>query len=172
MADHGVTLTDLPADGERVDVSKFSKIISVAGAVGAITLICSLSIIFFGSGDFRDSFSYSWLFACYFFFTIASGGLFWVLLHNVSNSGWGVAIRRIMEHLSTMLPFVFVLFIPILILQDHREALYEWMEKLRIASEDGVDPEYLLKKKAPYLTLGFFIFRFFFYCHVCKKILI
>ena len=108
MADHGVTLTDLPADGERVDVSKFSKIISVAGAVGAITLICSLSIIFFGSGDFRDSFSYSWLFACYFFFTIASGGLFWVLLHNVSNSGWGVAIRRIMEHLSTMLPFVLV----------------------------------------------------------------
>lgn len=163
MADHGVTLTDLPADGERVDVSKFSKIISVAGAVGAITLICSLSIIFFGSGDFRDSFSYSWLFACYFFFTIASGGLFWVLLHNVSNSGWGVAIRRIMEHLSTMLPFVFVLFIPILILQDNREALYEWMEKLRIASEDGVDPEYLLKKKAPYLTLGFFIFRFFAY---------
>ena len=63
MADHGVTLTDLPADGERVDVSKFSKIISVVGAVGAITLICSLSIIFFGSGDFRDSFSYSWLFA-------------------------------------------------------------------------------------------------------------
>ena len=44
MADHGVTLTDLPADGERVDVSKFSKIISVAGAVGLITLVCSLEI--------------------------------------------------------------------------------------------------------------------------------
>ena len=69
MADHGVTLTDLPADGERVDVSKFSKVISVAGAVGAVTLICSLGIIFFGSGEFRKSFSYSWLFACYFFFT-------------------------------------------------------------------------------------------------------
>ena len=62
-----------------------------------------------------------------------------------------------------MLPFVFILFIPILILQDPREALYEWMEKLRIASEGGVDPEYLLKKKAPYLTLGFFLFRFFAY---------
>ena len=39
MADHGVTLTDLPADGERVDVSKFSKIISVGRAVGLITLV-------------------------------------------------------------------------------------------------------------------------------------
>ena len=161
MADHGVTLTDLPADGERVDVSKFSKVISVAGAVGAITLICSLGIIFLGGDtELRKSFSYSWLFACYFFFTIASGGLFWVLLHNVSNSGWGVAVRRIMEHLSNMLPFVFILFIPILILQEPSEALYEWMKKLRIASDAGEDPEYLLKKKAPYLTMGFFYFRF------------
>ena len=164
MADHGVTLTDLPADGERVDVSKFSKIISVAGAVGLITLVCSLAIILFGGdGELRKSFSYSWLFACYFFFTIASGGLFWVLLHNVSNSGWGVAIRRVMEHLSSMLPFVFVLFIPILILQDPREALYEWMKLLTEADEQNKDPEYLLKNKAPYLTLGFFLFRFFAY---------
>ena len=60
MADHGVTLTDLPADGERVDVSKFSKIISVAGAVGAVTLICSLGIIFFGSGNLsRDTKKYT-----------------------------------------------------------------------------------------------------------------
>ena len=118
MADHGATLTDLPAEGERVDVSMFSKITNGAGIVGLLTLLVSVGIIFFGGKDseFRDAFSYSWLFACYFFFTIAAGGLFWVLLHNVSNSGWGVAIRRVMEHLSNMLPYVFVLFIPILII--------------------------------------------------------
>ena len=70
-----------------------------------------------------------------------------MLLHNVSNSGWGVAIRRIMEHLANMLPYTFILLIPILIMQEPREALYEWMSKLRIASEEGKEPEYLLKNK-------------------------
>ncbi|MEC7358160.1 MAG: hypothetical protein VYC09_06940 [Verrucomicrobiota bacterium] len=163
MSDHGVTLTDLPLEGERVDVSKFSKVIKVAGLIGAITLAISLIILFLGSGELRESFSYSWLFACYYFFTIAVGGLFWVLLHHVSNSGWGIAVRRVMEHLANMLPFSFVFFIPILILQEPREALYEWMELLRLAEANGQEPEYLLKNKAPYLTMGFFFFRFFAY---------
>ena len=68
MADHGATLTELPADGERVDVSKFSKIINSAGIVGLLTLLVSLGIIFFGGGrELGKTFSYSWLFACYFF---------------------------------------------------------------------------------------------------------
>ena len=155
MSDHGVTLTDLPLDGERVEVSKFSKVISIAGLIGAVTLVISLAILFFGSEELRDSFSYSWLFACYYFFTIAVGGLFWVLLHHVSNSGWGIAVRRVMEHLANMLPFSFIFFIPILILEEPREALYEWMELLHTNPDDV-----LLKGKAPYLTMGFFFFRF------------
>ena len=169
MSDHGVTLTDLPLEGERVDVSKFSKVIKVAGLIGAITLAISLIILFLGSGPLRESFSYSWLFACYYFFTIAVGGLFWVLLHHVSNSGWGIAVRRVMEHLANMLPFSFIFFIPILILQEPREALYEWMELLRVAEANGQEPEYLLKNKAPYLTMGFFLFRFFAYAVSLEK---
>lgn len=155
MSDHGVTLTDLPLDGERVEVSKFSKVISIAGLIGAVTLAISLFILFLGSGELTESFSYSWLFACYYFFTIAVGGLFWVLLHHVSNSGWGIAVRRVMEHLANMLPFSFIFFIPILILEEPREALYEWMELLHTNPDDV-----LLKGKAPYLTMGFFFFRF------------
>ncbi len=155
MSDHGVTLTDLPLDGERVEVSKFSKVISIAGLIGAVTLAISLAILFLGNGELTESFSYSWLFACYYFFTIAVGGLFWVLLHHVSNSGWGIAVRRVMEHLANMLPFSFIFFIPILILEEPREALYEWMELLHTNPDDV-----LLKGKAPYLTMGFFFFRF------------
>ena len=153
MSDHGATLTDLPLDGERVEVSKFSKVIKVAGLIGAVTLAASLGILFLGGGELRQSFSYSWLFACYYFFTIAVGGLFWVLLHHVSNSGWGIAVRRVMEHLSNMLPFSFIFFIPILVIQEPREALYEWMELLHTNPDDV-----LLKGKAPYLTMGFFFF--------------
>ena len=159
MSDHGANLAKLPIEGERVEVSKFSKIILGSALIGGIGVLISLGIFLFG-GDtqFKKPFSYSWLFACYYFFTIASGGLFWVLLHHASNSGWGIAVRRIMEHLSNMLPYAFLVLIPILFLQTPREALYEWMHLLSIGEAD-----YLLKNKAPYLTMGFFFVRIFFY---------
>ena len=34
MSDHGISLSDLPLEGERVEVSKFSKVISLAAMVG------------------------------------------------------------------------------------------------------------------------------------------
>ena len=166
MADHGVNLAKLPLEGERVEVSKFSRIILIAAMIGGIGVVVSLGIFLFGGdSQVKKSFSYSWLFACYYFFTIASGGLFWVLLHHASNSGWGIAVRRIMEHLANMLPFAFLLFIPILFLKTPREALYEWMHLLSIGETD-----ILLTGKAPYLTLGFFFVRIFFYAFALSGI--
>ncbi len=165
MSDHGVAFSDLPADGEKVEVSKFSKILTVSAGVGGIGILVSLGIFLFGGGDgggdgvtLSESYSYSWLFACYFFFTLALGGLFWVLLHHASNSGWGVAVRRVMEHLANMLPFAFLMFTPIIFLRTPRESLYEWMHMLRIGEADA-----LLLDKAPYLTMGFFFVRIIFY---------
>ena len=166
MADHGAHLAELPIEGERVEVSKFSKIILIAAMTGGCGILASLGIFLFGGeSGASKSFAYSWLFACYYFFTIASGGLFWVLLHHASNSGWGIALRRIMEHLANMLPYAFLLFIPILFLKTPREALYEWMHLLSIGKAD-----YLLQEKAPYLTLGFFFIRFFFYAFALSGI--
>ena len=165
MSDHGVALDTLPLEGEKVEVSKFSKIISISAVIGGIGVAVSLLVFIFGGGSGADneatlteSFAYSWLFACYYFFTIALGGLFWVLLHHASNSGWGVAVRRVMEHLANMLPFAFLFFLPILVMSSAREGLYEWMHLLSIGSDDV-----LLANKAPYLTMGFFFFRIFFY---------
>ena len=157
MSDHGISLSDLPLEGERVEVSKFSKVISLSAVVGGIGLVLSLGIFLF-VGAWKESFAYSWLFACYYVFTICLGGLFFVLLHHASNSGWGVAVRRVMEHLANMIPFAFAMFLPILVLREPREALYEWMHLLRIGSDDV-----LLKGKYPYLSAGFFIFRILFY---------
>ena len=75
MSDHGANLAKLPIEGERVEVSKFSKIILGSALIGGIGILISLGIFLFG-GEIKKSFSYSWLFACYYFFTIASGGLF------------------------------------------------------------------------------------------------
>ena len=166
MADHGATLAEFPIEGERVEVSKFSRIILIAAAIGGIGIVASLGIFLFGGdSQLKKSFSYSWLFACFYVFTIAAGGLFWVLLHHASNSGWGIAIRRIMEHLANMLPFTFLLLIPILLLKTPREALYEWMHLLSIGEVDA-----LLAAKAPYLTLGFFFVRILFYAFALSGI--
>ena len=75
----------------------------------------------------RDAMAYSWLFAVVFFLTLAVGGLFWTLLHNATNSGWGTAVRRMMENLGILIPFVMVLAVPLLIEEwGFRDALWEW----------------------------------------------
>ncbi len=165
MADHGTSLTSLPVEGERVEVSKFAKVTTLAAGIGGVATLIGLGILLFGGGDggrgvatLSESFAYSWLFASYFFFTICVGGLFFVLLHHASNSGWGVAVRRVMEHLANMIPFAFLFFIPILVLKAPREGLYEWLELLRLHEHNA-----LLEMKAGYLNVTFFVVRILFY---------
>ncbi|MEM0897047.1 MAG: hypothetical protein AAGJ79_09170 [Verrucomicrobiota bacterium] len=170
MSSHAVSIEDLPAKGEKVDVTKMSSALSILPLVGAAGLLISL-VVFFTPG--AGSFAYSWLFAFYYFFTIACGGFFWTMLHHATNSGWGVAIRRVMEHLASMLPFLFVLALPIILLPQAREALYEWIGILNgtaAAHPDMPMKEALMKDhhallahKHAYLNLPFFLLRFFLY---------
>ena len=113
---------DLPPDGERLDASKVASIRKVALAVGFIGLIASV-ILFFS--PLAEKFIYSWLFGFYYFFSLSLGGLFWMLLHNATNSGWGIAVRRIFENLACVVPFMLLLVIPILV-PGLRDSLYEW----------------------------------------------
>ncbi len=126
---------ELPPDGERLDPSKLSHVRSLAFAIGFIGLIVS-GVLFFT--PLREKFIYSWLFGFYYFFSLAVGGLFWTLLHNATNSGWGIAVRRVFENLACVIPFMLLLVTPILIPQL-RDALYEWSaEQTAIAAEmDG-----------------------------------
>ena len=156
MSEHESIIDTLPLEGEKVDVSKFEKILRVLAGVGGLGILVSL-IVFLTGG--RAPMAYSWLWAFYFFATIALGGLFWVLLHNASNSGWGVVVRRVMEHVASMVPWMFLFAIPLVFLPGVREALYEWMTK---------DPHHdaVLAAKVPYLTMTFFIIRMFLYAGI------
>ena len=93
MSAHESIIDKLPLEGEKVDVSKFEKPIRILAGVGGIAMLISLIILAFTPA--RAPMAYSWLWAFYFFVTISIGGLFWVLLHNASNSGWGVVVRRV-----------------------------------------------------------------------------
>ncbi len=77
----------------------------------------------------KASMAYSWLFAIVFFMTLCVGGIFWTLLHNASNSGWGVLVRRLMENLGSVIPLLFALALPLVILPGPRDALWEWLPK-------------------------------------------
>lgn len=94
--------------------------------------------------------AFSWLFAVVYFFTLSVGGLFWVLVHHAVDADWSVVVRRQMENIASLLKYIAILFIPVLLFG---KILYHgWW---------GVDPETdsLLKLKAGYLNVPFFVFR-------------
>lgn len=169
---HYVAVSQLPADGERLQVSRFTAWRSVLALVGGAGLIASVALLYFLGPDVANSFAYSYLFGFEVFFTITAGALFWLLLHNASNSSWGVAIRRIPEILVQAFLPLFFLSLPLFGLTflgwrpEHLGYVWEWIgihnhvqEAGTAASiRDGLAASHdtlLLYKKYPYLHLGF-----------------
>jgi hypothetical protein len=119
---HHVSYSDLPQGGEKFEPAKGGKLINALGGLGVLGLVGS-TILFFTD---TNNFAYSWLFAFFFCFTFVCGGCFWILLHNASNSGWGVSLRRLWEQLANMALPLAILGLPLLI-PAVQEPLYEWM---------------------------------------------
>jgi hypothetical protein len=140
MAHHHVTSADIAIHGDHLDTSKVAKVKNAALGVAALGTVISLYLLFFASNATKGSFAYSWLFAFYFFLTLSIGGVFWTLLHNVSNSGWGTSVRRTFENLGSTYPWMFLFVIPLLCPQV-QQYLYEWMNLHR--AEPGNVKEYL-----------------------------
>ncbi len=95
-------------------------------------------------------FFFSWLVSFMFFLSLALGALFFVLIQYAAQGGWGIVLRRIGETVFSTLPVMAALFVPLLLgLHD----LYEW-------SHAGVtEHDALLRWKAPYLNVPFFLIR-------------
>ncbi|WP_193214445.1 hypothetical protein [Luteolibacter marinus] len=126
MAHHFVTSADIPVDGERLVNTKVESAKRVAGGAAALLGLVSAYLLFLAPDAITAQFAYSWLFAFFLFFTLALGGCFWTLLHNVSNSGWGTSVRRVMENLGSVFPFMAIFAIP-LACPMVQKWLYEWM---------------------------------------------
>lgn len=103
----------------------------------------------------RQQFFYSYLTAYVFWLTIALGGLFFTMLQHLTGARWSVVLRRISENVMANLPFMILLFLPLLF---GLSQLFEWTHA------DVVAKDHLLQHKAPYLNKTFFIIRacFFF----------
>jgi len=180
---HFITSKDIPADGEHIAKGKLAMPIMVCGAVALIGVIASVCLLFINNPAQNETadtlagrYAYSWLFAFIFFVSLSLGGAFWLLLHHVSNSGWGISVRRLMEHLACVFPWMGLLAIPFLFPQVQQH-LFEWMNMHReilgstttfANAKDALhhshDPyDHLLYVKAFYMNLPFWLGRMIFY---------
>ncbi|MCK5573911.1 MAG: hypothetical protein KAJ12_14170 [Bacteroidetes bacterium] len=90
------------------------------------------------------------LLASYYVLSLGLAAVFFIALQYVSNAGWSVAIRRIPEAMTQVLPLGAVLMLATL-LGTH--TLYEW------SHESAVEADHLLQSKAGWLDVPFFVIR-------------
>ncbi|HTM26604.1 MAG TPA: hypothetical protein VL225_15510 [Vicinamibacterales bacterium] len=113
---------------------------ALLGAVGCAVL---------GAGNPKQFF-FSWLVSVLFFVSLTIGALFFVLIQYASQGGWGIVVRRIGETTFATVPVMAALFVPLLFgLRD----LYSW------AVPGAAAQDALLRWKAPYLNVPFFLIR-------------
>ena len=118
----------------------------IAGAVGLV--VCAIGFVV----D-RDHLFRAWLIAYLLFLSIALGSMALMMVQHLSGGTWGV-FRRVFEASSRTIPFLAVLFIPVILGMG---SLYVWTH------EDHVQADEILRHKAPYLNTPFFIARAVFY---------
>lgn len=123
--------------------------------VGILSLLFVLIVGFAApaGSDLRHQFIFSYLFAFLYFFTILIGCLFWILLHHATDSGWGIVVRRQMENLAALVPWMLLFFIPIFLLQYD---LWQWLTDIK---QPHLEPG--LKDKLAYFVLPIGPFPFF-----------
>lgn len=135
-------------DGEFFKSPALLKLVSMWVGFGGMALFFLLRFVM---PDQAGSMAYSWLFAVIFFLSLGVGGLFWTLLHHSSNSGWGTVIRRLMEHLGALIPFILILALPLLISGfGFRDALWEWFPMREAVLESA--NEAAAKEKEAYVV--------------------
>ena len=136
-------------EGEYFERSRFAGLSLVLGVIALVALVlCAI-------GAFVDphQFSYSWLFAFAFFFTLCAGCFFWTIVHHATDAEWSVVVRRQLENLAALLVVLALLFVPILLLRHH---LYAWMD-IPLGAEPSLD------SKRAYLNWSFFLGRAVFF---------
>ena len=132
-------------EGEYFESGRF------AGLSVILAVVAFVALALCGAGAVIDpkQFSYSWLFAFGFFFTLCAGCFFWTIVHYATDAEWTVVVRRQLENIAMLFAVLAIFFIPILLL---RHQLYEWMN-IPPGKEANLD------SKRAYLNLNFFVIR-------------
>jgi hypothetical protein len=136
---------DLPMPTATLD--RFKRAAAGAAALGlGLTLVLG----FLSPADFFRG----WLYAFLFWVGVALGCLSLTLIHNMTGGLWGLAIRRLLEAGTRTFPALALLFLPLVF---GLKALFVWADPQAVAADA------LLRHKAPYLNVPFFLGRAAFY---------
>lgn len=119
------------------------RVLALGGGVaGAVLLLIGL---FARPEYFFRSYLVGWV----FWTGVALGSLALLLVHTMTRGSWGIAGRRVLEAASRTLPWMLLLFLPLVFGFD---ALYPWSDS------ELMKHDHILEKKAPYLNVpGFYI---------------
>ena len=119
-------------------------------AIGAACAVLGVAVCaIFGAANPKQFF-FSWLMSFLFFLSLALGGLFFVLIQYASQGGWGIVVRRICETVFATIPVMAILFIPVVFGLRY---LYPW------SVPGAAEQDALLRWKAPFLNVPFFLIR-------------
>jgi len=130
-----------------LDLSGWRKLPKVLMVLGGILSLAGAGLSWQRNG--LQEFGFSWLLAFLFYYSIALGALFLVLVHHLTDAGWSVGLRRFSEHLASLLfPWLAILFVPVGLMGTK---IYHWLT---------LDPatNNLVAAKAPVFTpMGFWV---------------
>jgi len=118
------------------------------GGAGVIGIVVSILLAFLGD-EWRHQFAFSWLFAFVYFFTISVGSLFWILVHYATDAEWSVVVRRVLENVASLIPYLAIGFVGVYICAP---LLFHWWNLPPGADE-------VLDKKHAWLNHGAFLVR-------------
>ena len=106
-----------------LDLSGWRKLPAVLMVIGGFLSVAGAALSY-ARNDFHE-FGFSWLLAFMFYYSIALGALFMVMVHHLTDAGWSVGIRRFCEHIASLLfPWLLILFLPVILLSSK---IYSWM---------------------------------------------
>ena len=153
---------DVQQDNIRLSgvAAKAGPLLAIVGVIflGLSALVGSGGSEMAGGDVFWKSYLFAWISAL----GICMGALFFVLLQHMTRSGWSVSIRRIAESMAKNLAWMWMLFVPILILilSGNGSMLYDW-----------ANPQYMADAHMPhskefYLSPNFWSIRAMFFLMV------
>jgi hypothetical protein len=144
---------DLIGDGQAAAaMGRFALLTRVAVLLVGVGGVLSLLTLWRGEPD-RFAFAYLWGFT--FIWTVALGGLFFVVLHHLTHAVWSVVVRRVAEMFASLLPVVALLLVPLLgfVVFSNYFGLYPWCDT------EWMHHDHILEGKLPYLNVPFFVVR-------------
>ena len=127
--------------------------------IGVVCLAAAFLLVFTGQMDWT-SFWKAWLQNWFFILQISLGALFFVFIQHLTKAGWSTAIRRPAEVLASNLNWLWVGFIPFLILLLMGKAghIFPWSDMEMLAAHNPAEA-HLVEGKLAYLNMPFFMIR-------------